>query len=129
MANEKTKTGSRLDLLETELERFVEVASGELGAEQVIILGSLARALAVSDDALGEWSDLDLVVVARTERPFYERIRDLLDRVKPRVGVDVFVFPTPGTPGVSPGEHMRSERSFIKREVLGKGRIVYERAG
>lgn len=122
MANEKTKIRSRLDLLKTELERFVEVASGELGAEQVIIFGSLARALEVGEDALDEWSDLDLVVVARTERPFYERIRDLLDRVKPRVGVDVFVY----TP--TEWEHMRSERSFIKREVLGKGRIVYERA-
>jgi predicted nucleotidyltransferase len=112
----------RRNLLQDELERFVEVASEEFGAEKVILFGSLARALE-DGEAVGEWSDLDLVVVAETERPFYERIKDLLDRVRPRVGVDVFVY----TP--TEWEHMRSERFFIKKEVLGKGRIVYERAG
>ncbi|MDX6382191.1 MAG: hypothetical protein QOI57_3215, partial [Rubrobacteraceae bacterium] len=32
LVNEKTKIGSRLGLLEAELKRSVEVASGELGA-------------------------------------------------------------------------------------------------
>ncbi len=117
------KTKGRLELLEAELERFVEVASAEFGAELIILFGSLARALETGEEALGEWSDLDLVVVAETERPFYERIKQLTKRVRPKVGTHVLVY----TP--SEWERMRSERSFVKKEVLEKGRIVYERAG
>lgn len=72
-------------MLEAELERFVEVASGEFGAERVILFGSLARALEGNEKALGDWSDLDLVIVAETGEPFYERIKRLLRRVRPRV--------------------------------------------
>ncbi len=117
------KTKNRLELLEAELERFVEVAAEEFGAERIILFGSLARALESGEEALDEWSDLDLVVVAETEQSFYERIKRLMRRVRPRVGADVLVY----TP--SEWERMKSERRFIKREVLEKGRVVYERAG
>ena len=123
MADVGTKIKDRRALLEAELKRFVEVAVGEIGAEQVILFGSLARALHGDEGALGEWSDLDLVVVAETGQPFYERMKHLLRRVRPRVGVDVLVY----TP--TEWEHLRSERSFVKNEMVGKGRVVYERVG
>jgi len=117
-------TGSRFDLLKSELERFVEVASTEFGADRVIVFGSLARALGgEGGGALGDWSDLDLVVVAETDRPFYERVKRLIRRVEPRVGADVLVY----TP--SEWERMSSERPFVREELLGRGRVVYERAG
>jgi len=72
---------------------------------------------------LGDWSDLDLVVVAETDRPFYERVKRLIRRVEPRVGADVLVY----TP--SEWERMSSERPFVREELLGRGRVVYERAG
>lgn len=71
-----TKAQDRLELLEAELWRFVEVASEEFGAERIIVFGSLARAMEEGAETLGEWSDLDLVVVAETNRPFHGRIRD-----------------------------------------------------
>lgn len=123
MAEENRYAGSRRELLQAELQRFVEVASEEFGADKVILFGSLARALEDGGEDVGEWSDLDLVVVAETEQPFHARIKDLLDRVHPRVGADVFVY-TPAE-----WERMRSGRSFIKKEVVEKGRVVYERAG
>lgn len=110
-------------MLEAELERFVEVASGEFGAERVILFGSLARALEGNEKALGDWSDLDLVIVAETGEPFYERIKRLLRRVRPRVGADVLVY-TPAE-----WERMSSERPFVKKEMVEKGKVVYERAG
>jgi uncharacterized protein len=112
------KTESRSKLLDAELKKFIEVASEELDAEQVILFGSFARA-----EGMHEWTDLDLVVVAETKLPFHQRIQQLLERVRPKVGADVFVY-TPAE-----WERMKSERPFIKEEVLRKGRVVYERVG
>ena len=112
------KTESRSRLLDAELKRFIEVASEELDAEKVILFGSFARA-----EGMHEWTDLDLIVVAETNLPFHQRIKQLLERVRPKVGVDVFVY-TPAE-----WERMKSERPFIKEEILRKGRVVYERVG
>lgn len=118
-----TKAQDRLELLEAELQRFVEVASGEFGAERIIVFGSVARAMEEGAESLGEWSDLDLVVVAETEKPFYERSRNLLLRVRPGVSVDVFVY----TP--SEWEELKAERLFVQSEMMEKGKVVYEKAG
>ncbi len=50
----------RVELLEAELERLVEFAAGEFAAERIILFGSMAG----PRSAVGEWTDLDLVVVA-----------------------------------------------------------------
>ena len=114
------KAESRSKLLDVELKRFVEVASQELDAEKIIVFGSFARGRA---EGIHEWTDLDLVVVAETSLPFHQRIKRLLERVRPKVGVDVLVY-TPAE-----WEYMKSQRPFIKEEVLKKGRVVYERGG
>lgn len=120
-----TRTGAqdRLELLQSELRRFVEVASGEFGAERVIVFGSVARAMEEGAEAVGEWSDLDLVVVAETEKPFQERIRNLLLCVRPRVSVDVFVYTS------SEWEELKAGRLFVQSEMMGKGKVVYEKSG
>ena len=114
------KTESRSKLLDTELKRFIEVASREFDAEKIIIFGSFARERA---EGMHEWTDLDLIIVAETKLPFHQRIKQLLERVRPKVGADVFVY-TPAE-----WQRMKSERPFIKEEVLKKGRVVYERVG
>lgn len=119
----KSEAQDRLELLEAELRRFVKVASEELGAERIIVFGSLARAMEEGAQALDEWSDLDLVVVAETELPFYERSRSLLLRVRPGVSVDVFVY----TP--SEWKELKTERLFVQSEMMEKGKVVYEKAG
>lgn len=117
-------TGRRFDLLKSELARFVEVASTEFGANRVIVFGSPARALGGEGErVLSDLSDLDLVIVAETDRPFYERVKQLTRRVRPRVGADVLVY----TP--SEWERMSSERPFVREEVLDGGRVAYERTG
>jgi predicted nucleotidyltransferase len=114
------KTESRSKLLDAELKKFIEVASEELDAELVILFGSFARGRA---EGIHEWTDLDLIVVAESKLPFHQRIKQLLERVRPKVGADVFVY-TPAE-----WERMKFERPFINEEVLGKGRVVYERVG
>jgi predicted nucleotidyltransferase len=114
------KTESWSKLLDAELKRFIEVASEELDAEKVIIFGSFARGRA---EGIHEWTDLDLVVATETSLPFPQRIKRLLEVVRPKVGADVFVY-TPDE-----WEFMKSQRPFIKEEVLKKGRVVYERGG
>lgn len=111
----------RMGLLETELDRLVKTALEELDAERVIVFGSLARAMTVEDEELGEWSDLDVVIIAETGLPFHERARRLLRRLRPRSGMDLFVY-TPGE-----WEQMKAERAFARQEMLEKGRVVYER--
>jgi predicted nucleotidyltransferase len=88
-------------------------------ARIAIVFGSVARG-----DA-DEWSDLDLMIVADTTRPFLERYRDFegLYEVWPRL--DLLIY--------TPEEfaRMRAEgRAFIQH-VLDEGTVVYEasRAG
>jgi predicted nucleotidyltransferase len=84
------------------------------GARTAIVFGSVARGEA------DEWSDLDLVIVADTPRPFLERYRDFegIYEVWPRL--DLLIY--------TPEEfsRMRAEgRAFIQH-VLDEGTVVYE---
>lgn len=71
---------------------------------------------------MGEWCDLDLVVVAETDLPFYERMKQVLHLVHPKAGMDILVY--------TPDEwsELTSQRLFVKDEILAKGKVVYERA-
>ena len=106
--------GKRAALLRAELDRFVRVAVQVLKPLRIILYGSYARG------TVGEWSDLDLVVVAATELPFYERSKVILKEVRPKAGMDVLVY--------TPAEWEElGERPFVRDEIRGRGRIVYER--
>jgi len=81
---------------------------------KAIVFGSVARGEA------DEWSDLDLVIVADTMRPFLERYRDFegLYDVWPRL--DLLIY--------TPAEfaEMREEgRPFIEH-VLSEGVVIHE---
>lgn len=114
------KIENRLELLDSELRRFVKVAEEQFDAERVILFGSLAQGRIGS---INEWTDLDLAVVAETDLPFHERIRSLLESVRPMVGADVLVY-TPAE-----WERLSVERPFIREEIVEKGRVIYERSG
>jgi predicted nucleotidyltransferase len=85
-------------------------------SRKAIVFGSVARGEA------DEWSDLDLVIVAETSRPFLERYRDFegIYDVWPRL--DLLVY--------TPDEFaaMQAEgRPFIER-VLEEGIVIHEAA-
>ena len=58
------------------------------GASKAILFGSYARG-----DA-DEYSDLDLLIIAESQRPFIERFKDFLDmwKVSPVKAMDVLVY-------------------------------------
>ncbi len=103
--------------MDAELKRLLEyLLNGESPPEKVIVFGSYA------EGKVGEWSDLDVVVIQRTDLPFMERIRRFYREFKPRVAMDV-LFYTP--------EEFRllvRSRRFLREEVLRRGRVVYERS-
>jgi predicted nucleotidyltransferase len=85
-------------------------------ARKAIVFGSVARGDA---DA---WSDLDLIIVADTARPFFERFKDFagLYDVWPRL--DLLIY--------TPEEFARmvaEERPLISR-ALGEGVVLHEPA-
>jgi len=107
---------ARATLLRRELAHFIEIVTQQVQPESIILFGSLATG------QVDEWSDLDLVVIANTDLPFYERIKQVLQRVCPRAGMDVLIY----TP--TEWAEMASDRSFIRDEILNKGQVVYARA-
>lgn len=111
----ETDTMVRRSLLEEELARFLPLLAGPGGAEKVILFGSFARGEQADE------SDLDLVVVKRTDLPFWKRVIEIRKLLRPRVAVDVLVY----TPEEI--EQMANERPFVRDEILGRGRVVYER--
>nr|WP_269207945.1 nucleotidyltransferase domain-containing protein [Thermoanaerobacterium thermosaccharolyticum] len=80
-----------------------------------MLFGSLAK------NEINEWSDIDLIVIKDTDKPFYERLEEVIEIVKPDIGVDIIVY----TP--EEVEEMR-ESLFYTEEVLKKGKIIYERS-
>jgi predicted nucleotidyltransferase len=92
-------------------DQIVKILLHELGSvEQIILFGSRARG-----DA-DEYSDLDLIVVQRSEKPFIERMASV--PLLP-VHADVFVY--------TPGEFARmkeSENPFLMHALDG-AKVLY----
>lgn len=102
----------------TALDRFLSELRPLLkahGAQKAYLFGSWARG-----DA-DPWSDIDVIVVAPTERIPVERFRDYLPAiVGVGVGVDLFVY--------TPEEFeslLREERRFLVHALEG-ARVIHE---
>ena len=95
---------------------MVEILIREYEPEKLILFGSAAQG------ELHEWSDLDLVVIKRTDKPLLERIEEVLRLVRPKVGLDVLVY-TPAELDSLVDER----RVFVLDEIIYKGAVAYER--
>jgi predicted nucleotidyltransferase len=97
-----------------DIERVV-ASIAALGVERVILFGSWARG--ESD----EFSDLDLVVIMRTEKRFLDRLKDVYLAVMPDFAMDALVY--------TPEEYARmlDEGNPLIEMVEREGRVVYER--
>jgi predicted nucleotidyltransferase len=103
-------------LLREEAERITSVLQQEYDPDRILLFGSLAQR------RVRENSDLDILIIKRTERSYWERISEVLLLAKPKVSADVFVY--------TPEEFedmMRKGDFFITREVLPCCEKVYER--
>ncbi len=101
--------------LRDELKRIVGVIREEYAPEKIVLFGSLAT------DHIHEWSDIDLLIVKRTEKRPIERTMELAGIIKPRIGIDLFIY--------TPEEYdllLKERYSFIL-DVLRTGKTVYEK--
>ena len=105
----------RNTLLENELGRFLPLLQRHYRPYKIILFGSLAAG------QVGEWSDLDLVIVAETDKRFLDRVKEAMLLLCPKVGVDLLVY----TP--EEFKHLSRERRFFHTEILEKGKVLYER--
>jgi predicted nucleotidyltransferase len=104
-------------LHQRELNKIVRQLKSRYHPETIILFGSLAKGSGRAQ------SDIDLVVVKRTQKPFMDRLREVALLHHARVGVDILVY----TP--EEWERLQREgRQFIVDEVLGKGRVLYRAA-
>ncbi len=83
-----TQAAARKELLEQELDRYVRIPKKEENPDKVIMFGSLATG------NVHEWSDIDLVVVNRTELPFFKRLQKISRLLQPTVGTDILYYNT-----------------------------------
>ena len=102
--------------LKNTLEQILQILVTDYQPEKIILFGSLAKA------EVGEWSDLDLVIIKDTSKPFFQRLKEVALLCRPSIGVDFLVY--------TPAEftQMLAENNpFILEEIVRKGKVLYER--
>lgn len=105
----------RRALLEAELIRYLALLAEHYRPQKVLLFGSMVG------DKTGEWSDLDLVIIKKTDQRFLDRTKEVFQLLRPCVGVDILVY----TP--EEFERLSRERSFVRDEIVGKAKVLYER--
>lgn len=115
IAQKENAQTERSSLLQSELRRYLRILRTHYQPERVILFGSLAAG------SSGEWSDIDLVIIKETNRRFLDRSKEVIQLLKPLVGIDILVY----TP--TEMEQLSRDRGFVRSEIQGKGKIIYER--
>lgn len=97
-------------LLRQEAQRLI-VELKDMGAEKIILFGSLARG------TVNIFSDLDVIVVINSQEDFVRRHAHMYRALCPKVDADILVY--------TPEEFARmQDRPFI-RQALKEGIVVY----
>jgi len=103
----------RKEKLESELKRLIPEII-KLNVEKIILFGSL-----VSGE-IHQTSDIDLIVIKKTDKKFLDRLDEFYDQLNPKVAIDIFVY----TP--EEFEEIKENNLFIKK-ALKEGIILYEK--
>ena len=112
----KEKIYSRKILLEENSQKIIGILKEKYSPEKIILFGSLATG------KIRETSDLDLLVIKKTRKSFFNRLREIADLCEVNVGADIIVY----TPSEFDAE--AKTNPFFKEEILKKGKVIYERA-
>ena len=107
----------RMSLIQSELERILSLVGRDPSVDRVFLFGSAADV-----ERIHEESDIDLCIVQRTGQRFYDRIAGWIDRIQPKVGLDLVVY----TP--EEFEEMARSNYFVRSEIAEKGREIYHAA-
>lgn len=109
---------ARKTALEAELARVLPIIINQYQPEKVILFGSLATG------EVHEWSDIDLVLVKDVEEHFWMRPLTVKKIVHSKLATDLFIY--------RPAEFEKMQREqhyFMIDEILGRGKVLYERPG
>jgi len=105
---ERINVRERKRNLQKELNRCISILKEKYHPKKVLLFGSLAS------DKINKWSDIDLILIKDTKKPFLERSKEVLLLLKPKVGMDILVY--------TPDEFRQlSEKRFFKEEIVKKG--------
>jgi predicted nucleotidyltransferase len=100
--------------LAAELAHAVTTLQTIAGVEKVILFGSM------TGGRIGIKSDLDLIVIQKTDQAFLSRAIDLMKHLNPNLATDILVY--------TPEEFAAMQKSpnrFVQN-ILENGRVVYE---
>lgn len=81
--------------------------------EKIIVFGSFASG------NVHEWSDIDVALIKKTDKRYYDRIRELVKCVKYNVGIQFLTY-TPEEIAFA----IKDKNYFITNEILKKGRVI-----
>jgi len=107
--------GERKQKLNKNLDKILKSLKKKYNPEKIILFGSLASG------KVGEWSDIDLLIVKNTRKNPLERNREIRKICKSDIAFDPIVF----TPKEIK-ERLYWKDYFIQ-EILNKGKLLYER--
>ena len=101
--------------LKEELGRIVAVIQDAYDPEKIVLFGSLAT------EAVHEWSDIDLLIIKRTDKRPIERTMEVANLIRPKIGIDLFIY--------TPEEYdlLLKERYAFILSVQKTGKTVYEK--
>ena len=104
----------RIDQIQCEVDRILSIAGDDSTVERIFIFGS-----ACDPSRIHEESDLDLCIVQRTTLRFFDRLADWIDRIEPKVGLDLVVY--------TPEEFADLSHSnyFVREQIAAKGKQIY----
>jgi len=102
-----------------DLGRLINFITSEYNPEKVILFGSYGTKLKRQN------SDIDLLIVKRTEKRFVDRVVELMRLIRSQFGLEYPVEPLVYTPD----EFRRAKKinSLFIRTILSKGVILYEK--
>jgi predicted nucleotidyltransferase len=104
---------ARKSLLEQNLKDVTATLITKYKPEKIILFGSLASG------KVGDTTDIDLLVVKNTNKPYYDRIREVTSLCDYNVGIDFLVY------NLEEFQQMAEAKPFVKNEILKKGKVLY----
>ena len=105
----------REKILRRNLNKIVKDLKRNYEPEKIILFGSLAI------EKVKEFSDIDLLIVKKTKKRYFDRIREVVKLCDYDIGVDFLVY--------TPKEYDEEikENIFFREEIINKGKVVYEK--
>lgn len=103
--------------LEAELSRILPLIIDHYQPEKIILFGSLATG------EVHEWSDIDLAIVKDVDEYFWMRPLSVKKILHSNLATDLFIY--------RPVEFEQLKQEghyFMVDEILGKGKVLYERS-